>query len=163
MPTIRFEETPEFQKECKRLARKYRSLPKDLEILKRLLTQHPKGFGNHMPTLRQEGDMFIIKARLACESLRGSFLRVIYAYHESLITIFFIELYYKGEKESEDQRRIEEFLLILPSALSHSPAPTRPPHPDRGAPKHRGRRQWETDTAPSPNWRGCSAGGKLPV
>lgn len=107
---IRFEGTPEFRREFKRLAKKYRSLPQDLEILKRLLMQHPKGFGNHMPMLRQEDDIFIIKARLACESLRGSSLRVIYAYHASLITIFFIELYYKGEKETEDQQRIEEFL-----------------------------------------------------
>lgn len=110
MTTIRFEDTPRFQKEFKRLAKKYRSLDKDLELLKRLLATFPKGFGNQMPILRQEDDIFIIKARLACESLRGSFLRVIYAYHESLITIFFIELYYKGEKEAEDQRRIEEFL-----------------------------------------------------
>ena len=110
MTTIHFEETFEFQKELKRLTKKYHSLPQDMEILKRLLTRHPKGFGNHMPILRREGDIFVIKARLACESLRASSLRVIYAYHESLITIFFIELYYKGEKEAEDQRRIEEFL-----------------------------------------------------
>ncbi|MFA5799458.1 MAG: hypothetical protein WC840_00690 [Candidatus Peribacteraceae bacterium] len=110
MTTIRFEDTLEFRKEFKHLAKKYRSLPQDMEILKRLLLRHPKGFGNHMPTLRQEGDIFIIKARLACESLRGSFLRVIYAYQKSMITIFFIELYYKGEKEAEDQQRIEEFL-----------------------------------------------------
>lgn len=109
--TIHFEETPEFQKEFKRLARKYPSLPKDVALLKaRVLLKFPKGFGNRMPILRQEEGIFIIKVRLPCESLHGSFLRVIYAYHAPRITIFFIELYYKGEKETEDQRRIEEFL-----------------------------------------------------
>ena len=110
MPTIRFEETPEFEKECKRLGKKYRSLPKDLELFKRLLEQFPKGTGNQMPILHQENDICIIKARLACETLRGSFLRVIYAYKESCVTIFFIELYYKGDKQAEDEARIQQFL-----------------------------------------------------
>lgn len=110
---IHFEETPEFQKEYKRLAKKYKSLCADFGFFKkRILEKFPKGFGNHMSILRQERDIFIIKARLACESLRGSFIRVIYAYCESTVTIFFIELYYKGDKESEDRRRIEEFLKL---------------------------------------------------
>jgi len=110
MPTIRFKETPEFLKEYKRLAKKYRSLPKDLDLFKRLLEQFPKGTGNQMPILYQENDIYIIKSRLACESLRGSFLRVIYAYQESCVTIFFLELYYKGDKEAEDETRIKQFL-----------------------------------------------------
>jgi len=108
--TIRFEETDGFCKEFKRLAKKYRSLERDMERLKSVLRDTPLGTGKHFNVLTVREDIRIVKARVACESLRGSSLRVIYAYQESMITIFFIELYYKGEKETEDQKRIEEFL-----------------------------------------------------
>lgn len=108
--TIRFEETDGFCKEFKRLAKKYRSLERDMERFKGVLQESPLGTGKHFNVLTVREGIRVVKARLACESLRGSSLRVIYAYHESLITIFFVELYYKGDKESEDQQRIEEFL-----------------------------------------------------
>lgn len=107
---IHFEETDGFCKEFKRLAKKYHSLERDMERFKSVLSNTPLGTGKHFNMLTIREDMRIVKARLACESLRGSSLRVIYAYQESMITIFFIELYYKGEKEAEDQQRIEEFL-----------------------------------------------------
>jgi len=107
---IRFKETDGFCKEFKRLAKKYRSLERDMERFKSVLRDTPLGTGKHFNILTAREDVRIVKARLACESLRGSSLRVIYAYQESTITIFFIELYYKGEQESEDQQRIDEFL-----------------------------------------------------
>ena len=107
---IRFEETEEFRKECKRLAKKYRSLERDIERFRNVLRDTPLGTGKHFNVLTVREGMRIVKARLSCESLRSSSLRMIYACHESLITIFFIELYYRGEKEAEEQRRIEEFL-----------------------------------------------------
>lgn len=112
MMTILFEETEGFQKEFRRLARKYRTLPVDLERLKDALRDSPLGEGKHFHVLTIRGEFTIIKTRLACQTLRHSSLRVIYAYRASTITIFFIELYYKGEKESEDQHRIDEFLKL---------------------------------------------------
>lgn len=108
--TIHFEETDGFCKEFKRLAKKYHSLEQDMERFKGILQENPLGTGKHFNVLTVREGIRVVKARLACGSLRGSSLRVIYAYHESLITIFFIELYYKGDRESGDQKRIEEFL-----------------------------------------------------
>lgn len=47
---------------------------------------------------------------MACKSLKGkgvqSGIRVIYAYREEEDRVEFMELYYKGDKESEDRERI---------------------------------------------------------
>lgn len=115
MTTIHFEETEGFQKEFRSLMRKYRTLPNDLERLKNALRDSPLGDGNHFHILTIRGEITIVKTRLSCQALRHSSLRVIYAYHASTITIFFIELFFKGEKEAEDKHRIEEFLKSLSS------------------------------------------------
>ena len=48
--------------------------------------------------------------KFACKALKGkgalSGMRVIYAYHEEEDWIEFIEIYYKGDKESEGRERI---------------------------------------------------------
>jgi hypothetical protein len=60
----------------------------------------------------------IIKARMFCRSLRGSSLRIIYAYifgraEITFVGIEFIELYFKGNKQREDEERIKEYLRNL--------------------------------------------------
>jgi len=42
--------------------------------------------------------------------LKGSSLRIIYAYFEEDQQIEFIELYFKGDKENEDRNRIKNYL-----------------------------------------------------
>jgi hypothetical protein len=55
----------------------------------------------------------IFKAKkFACKSLKGkgvkSGIRIIYAYYEAIDSIEFVEIYYKGDKENEDHKRIKQ-------------------------------------------------------
>ena len=107
-----------FSRELKRLSKRYRSLGADVSKLERVLEKLPCGTGGrHWNRLyaSSDGSILIYKVRLACVSLRGqSLLRVIYACrleNGSVTCIDLIELYYKGEKESEDQERIDDYLV----------------------------------------------------
>jgi len=107
---------PEFEKDLNKLVRRFASLEEDLQIFikvamnafhkqnvdSRAILQIPE-LGIHSPK--------IYKARkFACKALKGkgvqSGIRVIYAYHEEEDRIEFIEIYYKGDKASEDRARI---------------------------------------------------------
>ena len=108
--TMRFDELTEFWKEYKRFARKYKSLPNDLEEFRKVVSVIPLGNGKHFHVIRRTEVLHIVKARLFCRYLKGSSLRIIYAYSEEEQRIEFIELYYKAEKENEDRGRIDEYL-----------------------------------------------------
>lgn len=105
-----FNRLPEFEKELSKLSEKYRSLFEDLKKLEKLLTINPVGLGANFVIIHHSAKVKIVKTRLACKSLRDRSLRVIYAYHEDIVTFVYIELYLKGEKENEDRRRVEEYL-----------------------------------------------------
>jgi len=105
-----FDETQEFVKDFKHLSKKYKSLSADLLEFKKIVTRFPIGTGKHFATLTEIKDIKIIKARFFCRYLKGSSLRVIYSYSEKDLKIDFIELYFKGDKASENQDRIREYL-----------------------------------------------------
>ncbi|MBU2213541.1 hypothetical protein KJ996_02790 [Patescibacteria group bacterium] len=105
-----FDEIHEFQKDYKRLNKKYRSLPEDFERLKQALLVSPIPSDKHTTVLTEQGPYQIIKVRMACRALKQSSLRVIYAYEEQKATFTFIELYFKGDKPSQDDERIRSFL-----------------------------------------------------
>ena len=108
---IRYEETNEFKKEFKVLNKKYKSLPKDLKILKKVLDIFPNGNSNtKFSVLTKHSHYTVIKTRLSCSALRKSSLRIVYAYSSKENKIEFIELYYKGDKENEDKKRIKNYL-----------------------------------------------------
>ena len=110
---------PEFEKDRKKLVKRFSSLEEDLETFMKVAMNifHKQkidsgailrisDLGIHSPK--------IYKAKkFACKALKGkgvhSGLRVIYAYHEEEDRIDFIELYYKGHKESEDRERILKY------------------------------------------------------
>ena len=108
--TMNFDELPEFKKECKRLARKYRSLTEDLKEFRKVVSVIPLGNSKHFTVIEQNDVLRIVKARLFCRYLKGSSLRVIYSYSERAQRIEFIEIYYKGDKENEDRKRIQQYL-----------------------------------------------------
>lgn len=106
---------PEFDRDFKRLLKRYVTLEEDLErfietglnIYHKLKKDYRgifpiSGLGIDSPK--------IYKARkFACRSLKGgafSGIRVIYAYFEDTDTIELIEIYYKGDKETEDRERL---------------------------------------------------------
>jgi hypothetical protein len=109
---------PEFEKDLKKLVRKFSSLEEDLRMFIKVAMNafhkqkidskaiiHISDLGIHSPK--------IYKAKkFACKALKGkgaqSGIRVIYAYHEE-DRIEFIEIYYKGDKKSEDRERIKRY------------------------------------------------------
>ena len=105
------EQEAQFKKELKKLTKKYKSLKKDLETFKLVLNSFPKGNSNRrFHTIKEKHSFSIIKARLYCSSLKRDSLRIIYAYHEEKKKIYFIELYFKGDRENHDEERIKNFL-----------------------------------------------------
>lgn len=108
---MKYSEHPGFAREYVRLRKRFLSLDKDLDKFKKILTELPQGTGGkHWACLHHTERVSIFKARLACAYLRKNSLRVIYAYIPSEIRIEFIEIYFKGDKESEDQKRVRDYL-----------------------------------------------------
>jgi len=111
---IVFNTLPEFDKDLKRLLKKYNSLVYDLEDIKTILKVRP----NEKPPFSFEINNLgistcIIKVKkIACDSLKGrgvnSGLRLIYAHFPDEQKITFIELYHKNDKENEDKKRITD-------------------------------------------------------
>lgn len=109
-------ELPSFLREFKHLAKKYQSLHADFAELKLALESYPRGRGEkHWNRLHESESVAIFKTRLICASLRGGNMRIIYAYIKSdTERIELIEIYCKGDKESEDQKRIKDYLARRP-------------------------------------------------
>lgn len=107
---MNFKETPEFQRNFKRLKKKYLSLNEDLEEFKKVISLFPSGRGKHFAILTEKAGVKIIKARLFCRYLKGDSLRITYAYCEVEQWIEFIELYAKNEKAAENKNLIKKYL-----------------------------------------------------
>jgi hypothetical protein len=107
---MNFDQLPEFQKELKGLAKKYKSLTYDLQEFSNVASVIPLGNSKHFNIIAQTEIYYIIKARLFCKYLKGTSLRIIYSYCEQEQQIEFIELYFKGHKENEDRERIKKYL-----------------------------------------------------
>lgn len=100
-------------KECKQLVRKYRSLSDDLQEFRNVVSVAPLGNSKHFNIVTQTESVKIVKARFFCRYLKGSSLRVIYAFIEDQKRIEFIEIYPKNKKENEDRERIKQYLKSL--------------------------------------------------
>ena len=112
----------EFERDFKKLSKKFRSLYEDLEnfIKVQLYIFHKSGIDNG-GIFQLTGLTFttpkVYKAKkFACKALKGrgvhSGIRIIYAYFEPEDRIEFIEIYFKADQANEDRRRI---LDIYPS------------------------------------------------
>lgn len=115
---MNFRKTIEFQKDFKKLSKKFRSLDSDLFEFKKILTESPLGIGKHFNIITKTGFVYIIKARFFCRSLKKKDLRIIYAYIENnqiieMVGIEFIEVYFKGKKQNENRERIKEYLRVF--------------------------------------------------
>ena len=106
----------EFENDLKKLSKRYHSLEEDLEtfIDKQLKLYHKLRIDNGgifpISNIGVEYPKIYKAKKFACKALKGkgaaSGIRVIYAYHEENDIIEFIEIYYKGDKNSEDRERI---------------------------------------------------------
>lgn len=107
---------PEFEKDLKKLQKRFRTLDSDLEnfIKVQLKMFHKLDIDNkgivEVSGLDIEYPKIYKARKFACKSLKGtgsrSGIRIIYAYFDKEDKIEFIEIYYKGDKENEDRERI---------------------------------------------------------
>lgn len=108
---------PEFNKDLKKLVKRYKTLEDDLRIFieKQMNLYHKLGLYNKgifQITGTEIDNPKIFKAtKFACRSLKGkgvqSGIRVIYAYDINEDAIELIEIYHKNDKENEAKERIK--------------------------------------------------------
>lgn len=109
---MEFDTLKEFDKDLKRLLKKYRTLNDDLNEVKTILRKKPNQrppFSFRIDNLGLETCVIKVK-KIACRALKGrgvnSGLRLIYAHFKEEEKIIFIEFYHKNDKENEDRQRI---------------------------------------------------------
>lgn len=111
-----FEEAEPFQKDLKRLAKDFNTIRDDLQVLKKVLRVSPE---SRPPiSIELNGldlEPIITKVnKMPCRSLPGqganTGLKIIYAYYPKEERIVFIELFFKGYKNSADLERIIEYI-----------------------------------------------------
>ena len=107
---------PEFERDFKKLSKKFKTLEEDFENFKntQLNLYHKLRIDNK--GIFSISDLGINTPRIykakkfACRSLKsrgvGSGIRVIYAHFEDQDKVEFIEIYFKGDKDTEDRERI---------------------------------------------------------
>ena len=107
---------PEFEKDLKKLVKRFSSLEEDLETFIKVAMNifHKQKIDSgaifHISDLGIPSPKIYKAKKFACKALKGkgvhSGIRVISAYHEEEDRVEFIEVYYKGNKASEDRERI---------------------------------------------------------
>jgi len=115
-------ELPEFKKDLKKLLKRFHTLDEYLQnfISTQLVMFHKLGIDNNgifrITDLGFENPSVYKAKKFACRSLKGkgvlSSIRVIYAYFPDTNKIVFIEIYFKGNKESENRKRILDSFKI---------------------------------------------------
>lgn len=109
---MNIEELTEFKKDIKKLSKKFKTLPDDLLIVKKVLRFWPEErppFSFRIDGLGIESCIIKIK-KIASKSFKGkgvnSGFRLIYTHFEKDEKIVLIEIYHKSDKEIEDKNRI---------------------------------------------------------
>ena len=113
---MKFIELSEFERDLKKLLKRFRTLEDDLKVVKQVLAVAPDA----RPPFSYEIDGLglstcVIKAKkIACKSLKGkgnnTGLRLVDALFELEWKIILFELSYKGDTEIEDRERIFKHL-----------------------------------------------------
>ncbi len=114
----------EFNKEFKKLLKKYRTLEEDFELFKeRVLTYRENGTGKFLfwrppgivriSNLGIETEVYKVK-HFSCRALKGrgsrSGIRIIYAYFHDGNEIEFVEIYFKERDDTDcDKERIRRY------------------------------------------------------
>ena len=120
---IEYNAIDSFQKDLKQLLKKYQTLEDDLETAKRNAIElyHLKRVNNQsifpIQGFCTETIQICKIKKFACKALKGrgskSGIRVIYAFHCQSCKVEFIEIYFKGNKESEDRDRIKVSVVVV--------------------------------------------------
>lgn len=123
-----FKESAAFSRELKRQTKKWRTLPKDIEAAKGVISslytvqenvdtnQFRRNFldGNTATILRSTEDYEAIKMRLDCSSPGAhNKARLVFVFVIAREEVTLLELYSKSDKNREDEERINEFISEL--------------------------------------------------
>jgi len=117
MTELTFSEANEFNGDITKLSKKYRSLPEDMEVLKKVLQS--EGVGPRGDSIVRIGNLGssvkhpVYKVRhFRCRSLgKGSRsgIRVIFGHKEQDNIVLFVEIYYKGNQKNNNPQRIMKY------------------------------------------------------
>jgi hypothetical protein len=120
---ITYKSIDAFDKDLKRLTKKFVSLQEDLGLAKRAAIElfHIKKLDNHavfpIPDFCSDTFQVCKIKKFACRSLKGrgvkSGIRVIYFFDIKKLEVVFLEMYFKSEQENEDRERIKEYLKLI--------------------------------------------------
>ena len=120
MSPINYKNTSGFEKDLKKLLKKFRTLKDDIKIAKKNAIElyHLEKIDNDavepIPNFCNEELKICKLKKFACKALKGrgvkSGIRITYAFYVKTNSVDFIEIYFKGEKEMEDKERIKEYL-----------------------------------------------------
>ena len=100
-----------FQKQLKKLKKRFRTLDSDLALVKLVIEKFPVGEDSrhaHIIKATPDRNIFIIKRRLVSKSTKHNDFRIVYIFNKSTNTITFIEIYYKGMQSNHNIKRVEE-------------------------------------------------------
>ena len=123
--TINYSSILEFEKDFKKLEKRYRTLNDDFENMKRNLLEvhYIKGAPLPLNTMVDIeglcGEHYKSKKvrKFTCKSLRNlgnrSGIRVIFVLEPDDLKITFIEIYHKNDKSIENKERLKEFIKNL--------------------------------------------------
>ena len=112
---------PQFEKDIKKLLKKYSSLEDDIDVVKKAVIElkHIHNIENYgsfeIPGFCNENLKICKIKKFACKSMKGkgnrSGIRVIYAYHKKEERVDFIEIYYKKKSNTDmDHNRAKAYL-----------------------------------------------------
>lgn len=117
---MQYSNTKEFEKDLKKLLKRFRTLEEDLETAKRNAIElfHILGIDNQsvepVPKYCFENIKICKIKKFSCKALKGkgcqSGIRVIYAFFPQEKKVEFIEIYYKGDKVNMDYQRATYYL-----------------------------------------------------
>lgn len=121
--TMKYERTQEFDRDVRKLIKKFPSLDSDLKIAKQnaIVLFHLQGVDNRgIVKIQGVGNteelQFYKIRKFACKSLRGrgvqSGIRIVYAYFPNQKRVVFLEMYFKAQKENEDRGRMVSFASL---------------------------------------------------
>ena len=110
---------PEFEKDVKKLRKRFRTLDGDIDnlIKSALVPFHKQGsdYGGIVviSDLGIEEPKIYKVRKFTCRALKGqgnqTGIRIIYAYLKDEDRIEFVEIYFKGDKDNEDRKRIKKY------------------------------------------------------
>lgn len=123
MTKISYQKHERFEKQFKKLIKKYRTLEEDLEIAKKFAIEafHISKIKNEAVWLVPKFDKKIIQIykikKFACKSLKGkgvkSGIRIIYAFYPEKFEVEFLEIYFKERADSDmDYGFVSKYLEI---------------------------------------------------